>query len=80
MTMNNLRMWAYAMIATGLINWDYQRAQKNIAIHSLAIVVPGLILLIGTLLPRFQTLLARKAVQYLWFVIGVASLAYAFIN
>ena len=78
--MNNLRMWAYAMIATGLINWDYQRAQKNIAIHSLAIVIPGLILLIATFLPRFQSLLARKAVQYLWFVIGAAALAYAFIN
>lgn len=80
MTMNNLRMWAYAMIATGLINWDYQRAQHNIAIHSLAIVLPGLLLLGATLLPSLQKTLAKKSVQLTWLVIGAAALVYAFIN
>jgi len=78
--MNNLRMWAYAMIATGLINWDYQRAQSNIAIHSLAIVVPGFLLLISTFVPSLKTSLQNKSVQAIWFVIGAAALAYAFIN
>ncbi len=78
--MNNLRMWAYAMIATGLINWDYQRAQSHIAIHSLAIVIPGLLLLLATFLPTMKPLLAKKSVQIAWFIIGVAALAYAFIN
>jgi hypothetical protein len=41
--MNNIRMWAYAMIATGLINWDYQRANHNVVAKSLAIVLPGFI-------------------------------------
>jgi len=78
--MNNLRMWAYAMIATGLINWDYQRAQSNILIHSLAIVVPGFILLIATFIPSLRATLQKKSVQAAWFIIGVAALAYAFIN
>jgi len=78
--MNNLRMWAYAMIATGLINWDYQRAQSNIAIHSLAIVVPGFLLLTSTFVPSLKASLQKKSVQAVWFVIGAAALAYAFIN
>ena len=78
--MNNLRMWAYAMIATGLINWDYQRAQSNIAIHSIAIVVPGFLLLTSTVVPSLKASLQKKSVQAIWFVIGAAALAYAFIN
>jgi len=78
--MNNLRMWAYAMIATGLINWDYQRGQSNIAIHSLAIVIPGLVLLIATFIPTLKVTLQKKSVQAVWFIIGAAALAYAFIN
>jgi len=78
--MNNLRMWAYAMIATGLINWDYQRAQSNIAIHSLAIVVPGFLLLTSTFVPSLKASLQKKSVQAIWFVIGAAARAYAFIN
>ena len=78
--MNNLRMWAYAMIATGLINWDYQRAQPNIAIHSLAIVIPGLLLLASTFSPRLRPQLEKKSVKIGWFIIGAAALVYAFIN
>jgi len=78
--MNNLRMWAYAMIATGLINWDYQRAQPNVALHSLVIVVPGLALLISTLIPSLRSILVRKSVKIAWLVIGVSALIYAFLN
>ena len=78
--MNNLRMWAYAMIATGLINWDYQRAQPNIAIHSLAIVIPGLLLLASTLSPSLRPQLKKKSVKIGWLIIGAAALVYAFIN
>ncbi len=78
--MNNLRMWAYAMIATGLINWDYQRAQPHIAIHSLAIVIPGSILLLSTFVPSLQPSLHKQSVRLAWFIIGLIALAYAFIN
>ena len=78
--MNNFRMWAYALIATGLINWDYQRAQENIAFRSLIIIIPGLILLITTLNCRLSGLLTKSWSKYFWGFIGIATLAYAFIN
>jgi sulfite exporter TauE/SafE len=78
--MNNFRMWAYALIATGLINWDYQRAQDNIAVKSLFIVVPGLVLLLITLNPRAAKSLNSPLSKYFWGAIGIAALAYAFIN
>jgi hypothetical protein len=52
--MNNFRMWAYALIATGFINWDYQRSAPHAMAHSLLIII--------------------------WGLIGVAALAYAFLN
>jgi sulfite exporter TauE/SafE len=78
--MNNFRMWAYAMIATGLINWDYQRANHNVAIHSLAIVIPGALLLAITFSDRGRSALTKTNVQAAWFAIGIIALAYAFIN
>jgi len=73
-------MWAYALIATGLINWDYQRAQDNIALKSLVIVIPGLVLLLITLNARAAKSLNSPLAKYLWSAIGIAALAYAFIN
>ena len=78
--MNNLRMWAYAMIATGLINWDYQRAQPNIFLKSMAIVLPGALLLALTFTPRAKNFLQSKAGKLAILVIGAVALAYAFIN
>ena len=73
-------MWAYAMIATGLINWDYQRANHNAAIHSFAIVIPGVVLLATTFTSRGKSALQKTYVQAAWFAVGVIALAYAFIN
>jgi uncharacterized membrane protein len=73
-------MWAYALIATGLINWDYQRAKPNIAVHSLAIIIPGLLLLIATFLKSTKSLLEKKVVRFAWLLVGVIALAYAFLN
>jgi len=78
--MNNFRMWAYAMIATGLINWDYQRNNQHIALKSLAIVLPGLLLLLFTFTPKTQELLKNRNIQILWGIIGAAALIYAFVN
>ena len=73
-------MWAYALIATGLINWDYQRAQPNIVLHSLLIVIPGAILLAITFSKSLSSHLKNPAAKYFWGLIGIAALAYAFIN
>jgi len=73
-------MWAYSMIAIGLINWDYQRSHPHIAIHSLAIVLPGLILLGLTYVKSAANFLNSRAGRFTWLVIGLAALAYGFIN
>jgi hypothetical protein len=78
--MNNYRMWAYALIATGLINWDYQRAQPNIVAHSLLVVIPGAILLAITFSKSLSRHLANPAAKFIWGFVGIAALAYAFIN
>jgi hypothetical protein len=73
-------MWAYALIATGLLNWDYQRNAPHIAAHSLAIVIPGLVLLLSTFFTPTRKLLTQRASQIAWFLIGAGALAYAFLN
>ena len=77
---NNYRMWAYAMIATGLINWDYQRAQPNVFIHSLFVIIPGAILLGATFSKSLSAYLNKPSAKYICGFIGIAALAYAFIN
>ncbi len=73
-------MWAYALIATGFINWDYQRAQQGVAAHSLLIILPGAILLGMTFSLKLSIHLQKSWAKYLWGAIGIAALAYAFIN
>jgi len=78
--MNNYRMWAYALIATGLLNWDYQRSAPNIAAHSLAIIIPGTVLLLSTFFSPTRSFLMTKPAKIGWVVVGIAALAYGFIN
>jgi uncharacterized membrane-anchored protein len=78
--MNNIRMWAYAMIATGLINWDYQRASHNVIVKSAAIVLPGAILFALTFYSPAKSFLQSNAGRAITLIIGALALAYAFIN
>jgi hypothetical protein len=73
-------MWAYAMIATGLINWDYQRALPNIAVKSLVIILPGALLFTLTFIRSTHRYLQSRLGKSLVLFIGALSLAYAFIN
>ena len=73
-------MWAYAMIATGLINWDYQRSAPHAMVHSLIIIIPGAILLAFTFNKGLSATLHKPASKYIWGLIGAAALAYAFLN
>ena len=73
-------MWAYALIATGFINWDYQRDSEGILVKSLLVIAPGAILLGSTFIPSLAAKLENKSVRYIWGAIGVVALVYAFIN
>ncbi len=73
-------MWAYAMIATGLINWDYQRSTPNIVAKSFFIIIPGVLLIALTFIPAAKQFLMSKSARYAIALVGIAALAYAFLN
>jgi len=73
-------MWAYALIATGLINWDYQRNTEGIFVKSLMVITPGAILLGSTFIPTLAAKLNSKAATYFWGVVGGLALIFAFVN
>lgn len=78
--LNRYRMWAYALIATGFINWDYQRDAPGAALKSLLIIIPGGILLASTFNSALAAKLENKRVKYFWGAVGLIALIYAFIN
>ena len=80
MKLSYLRMLAYALIAVGLINWDYQRGKPQVIAHSLIIILPGVILLLSTFINPIRRLVTLRAYAILWLGIALVTLAYAFLN
>ena len=77
---NNYRMGGYLLIAIGLINLRYQSGQSGVVTRSLAIVIPGALLLAITWMPVFAKRLESKAVQAVTITLGLILVAYAVIN
>jgi hypothetical protein len=73
-------MWAYALIATGFINWSYQRDEAGVVTNSAFVVIPGLVLFAITLNKTLAAKLNSKAAIYFWGAVGGLALIYAFIN
>lgn len=73
-------MWAYALIATGSINWSYQRDQAGVIGRSALVVIPGLVLLGITFNKTLAAKLDTKTAKYFWGILGGAALIFAFIN
>jgi hypothetical protein len=78
--MNNLRYGGYLLVALGLINLRYQTGHHNVLIHSLTIVIPGLILLAATFTKATQKYLANRTVQSVVGIIAVLLVIYSFTN
>jgi len=77
---NNYRMGGYLLIAIGLINLRYQTGQSGVVTHSLAIVIPGAILLAITWIPAIAKKLESKAVQAVTITLGLILIVYGVIN
>ena len=77
---NNYRMWAYALIATGFINWSYQREQAGVVTNSAFVVIPGLVLFAITFNKTLAAKLNSKVAMYFWGTVGGLALIYAFVN
>ena len=77
---NNYRMWAYALIATGSINWSYQRDQADVVTNSAIVIIPGLVLIAITFNKTLAAKLDSSAAKYFWGVVGGLALIFAFVN
>lgn len=73
-------MGGYLLIAIGLINLRYQSGQSGVVTHSLAIVIPGAILLAITWIPAIAKKLESKAVQAVTITLGLILIVYGVIN
>jgi hypothetical protein len=76
---NNYRMGAYAALAVGLINLRYQTGAESNLSKSLALVIPGALLLVLSLIEPGKKLLETRAAAITISIIGAALLAYSFI-
>ena len=73
-------MGAYTLFACGLINLRYQWGESDVFIRSASIFVPGALILAATFLPSAGKVLERREVKALLAVVGVALIAFAFLN
>jgi hypothetical protein len=77
---NNYRMGGYLLIAVGLINLRYQTGQSDVLSHSLAIIIPGSLLLASTWVAGARKFLYSRYGKMLTIVGGLALIGFAVIN
>lgn len=80
MALNNYRMAGYLLLAIGLINLRYQTGHSNVLVHSLLIIVPGVLLIGVTFLRSAQSVLAKREVMWMLAAIGAALVVWAITN
>lgn len=73
-------MWAYALVATGLINWSYRRDQSGVIATSAFVIIPGLVLFATTFNKTLAAKLESKVAMYFWGAVGALALIFTFIN
>jgi uncharacterized membrane protein len=78
--LNNYRMASYLLLAIGLINLRYQTGKDEAFVNSLAIVIPGIVMLLVTFLKGAHSVLARREVMVLLAVAGSALVIWAITN
>jgi hypothetical protein len=76
---NNYRMAAYGAFAVGLINLRYQTGSDQNLLKSMALVIPGVLLLALTFIDAGKNWLATKAAAQVVTVIWVLLVLYSFI-
>jgi hypothetical protein len=80
MVRNNYRMGGYLLLALGLINWQYQNNDADIATRSLLIVIPGVVVILMTFIKPLDTFLASRAGKTVVTVIGALLVGLSFLN
>ncbi len=78
--LNNYRMASYLLLAIGLINLRYQTGKDGVLRNSMAIVIPGVAMLLTTFAKVTHSFLARREVMALLAVLGAALVIWAITN
>ena len=78
--LNNYRMASYLLLAIGLINLRYQTGKEGVLGNSMAIVIPGVAMLLVTFAKGAHAFLARREVMALAAVLGAALVTWAITN
>ena len=73
-------MGGYLLLAIGLINLRYQTGKESVLAHSLAVIIPGALLILATLMDAGKNLLQKKAATAMVLTVGGLLVIYAFIN
>ena len=73
-------MGGYLLLAIGLINLRYQTGKESVLAHSLAVIIPGALLILATLSDAGKNLLQKKAATAMVLTVGGVLVIYAFIN
>ena len=74
------RLAGYTLFAVGFLNWRYQTGASNIAIHSLAIILTGIIILALSFLPSTSKLLLKKPLRQIIWALFIVVLVYGIVN
>lgn len=80
MVRNNYRMGGYLLLALGLINWQYQNSDPDVATRSLLILIPGVLVILMTFIKPLDTLLASRVGMSLVTAIGALLVGFSFFN
>ena len=73
-------MGGYLLLALGLINWQYQNNDADVVTRSLLIVIPGVVVILMTLIKPLDSFLASRVGMSVVTVIGALLVGLSFLN
>jgi hypothetical protein len=80
MVRNNYRMGGYLLLALGLINWQYQNSDPDVATRSLLIVMPGVVVIAMTFIKPLDAFMGSRVGMTVVTVIGALLVGFSFLN
>jgi hypothetical protein len=80
MVRNNYRMGGYLLLALGLINWQYQNSDPDVATRSLLIVMPGVVVIAMTFIKPLDAFMGSRVGMTVVTVIGALLVGFSFFN
>lgn len=73
-------MGGYLLLAIGLINWQYQNNDAGVAIRSLLILVPGVVVITMTFIKSLDAFMGSRVGMSLIAVVGAILVGLSFLS